>query len=1666
MGIQDTKWLVKVFISSTFNDMHDERDVLMNGVLPRVRRVLSKKGLDVRFVDLRWGVNSKEMDEKTRESEVLKECLGQIDKCRNFFIGLVGDHYGWIPPKSSWDRLIEGLKEDRKEFIKRKFPNPVSVTELEINYGSLIDLAFSMRSLFCFRNPDVYNSMDENSREVYVDSNDGREKTSHLKESIEKDLKAKRLQHHIYHYSCNWDKKQGKMIGLKDFEDYIVDFLIKEIPLFEFRQCEYLTYDTFSYNRQQDIDDTAVYAQGFWGRQKLLKKLEQVFEPGLKPLLFSSSEGVGKSGLLSVIHHLTNKDDNKLDYSLIAFGRKTQSLSMILKKWISDPVLEYDREFGINDNISTEELIWHFHKAIANSGKFILILIDDIDWLDRLDLLPLLLKFPIYTGFFATCDKNGLDRMTSFAELQPIWLESLDEQETIGIIEIQLKKLFGKDPFASVTDEMIKCHYKEHKGYEITLWTRLMIQRLLFYTGSEIREIRRKKADAGIIELEDFFCSIVRSGGAVLPFSINLLIKEIVASIGKNDLGFVILSIIALTQYGVKRSTIEKLLGMDWDELLFTTSLERLGILLDISPEGVISFRYDIVKSIILDHITNKYLVLNPLFNLYQTYTNDEGDKDALKELPFLCLQVGPQQGGKVLLDIDECHDKEYVLPALVYVFSTNSIVIEEWIIYLLNAKDNERSLSLLSSLLERLQREMNVDLIQYILTVIDDNVNYVENPSLLLIRNVCKAEFDLNNIDSSIADFFLDNDVYEEDFPDLSYLWWREKATLIKTKLLINRGDFEQAKECAEDLVFDIKYAVRNNIDLQHFDVIRVVKNYEECIVNDENNDCPELNELIRLPQWVHDRNHEIRVYLRRSRLWKYNSDNDFKKYSRWAFCYAKELHDNIPNNYISTSLYAKTLVGISSFITNFDITELQNLYNEISCYYEDETVESCIEILLYLYQYNSAEFNIDYIRKRYEEDGLDYPFDSLNDDGIAHLCILKNLLNEDFYVDIKKMEESEVHNLLVSLILMGKKNLVDEIISTLSLQENINCLDEEIKNIYNGHPKHAEKCEYEDLIYNPHSIADHLKFIKKTETHPNCDTYSSYVIMELYKHIGRRYMQAGKYEEAYYYMQKSVSISSCRSSLFSLREEFFGHLNNLMEFGNIINYFVVDADDFLLKHYKKILELIDQSAYLDDDPIKNKRWQAISHICKILIRQEDFENAETLIKKSSSINTNQKKVEAEVDILGEIVYLLGEIQTNKKDYESAFEYYNKAMDLYKMKIDENNPDSEIIHKFVLCQYSVMIIYLSFNDKEMNQGIIDICNNSLESCSYLIKNYPHNPFYLLDNFKILTLKIAYFLNCNDIPSALETVKLFYNIGFEYAVNSNILVIWSEFKKCLLDIHDGFYFRGLRDESLEIACEELKFKDYLVANHMISVHDADYNSTGANILSLGSTNNPVYREMKDYLNVLMGTENDNDIKIKPAEFIMRPEDRIVEQASAYRIPEAMLTCCELIGATMPTDIVTTKELIECFPDTLNTNNIMTFVVDAYLSLLYQKASDMKNADFYAEKALLVARCIGESMDVCQAHIYWAKAVMFKDASLYNEAKKAGIKALEIFEQNKIVYCDLPDLYILVGNLYEEDKEYTIAVSYYQSALKIMKAGDYYDKSKIEMFSQHIHHLLK
>jgi len=85
---------VRVFISGTFSYLHAERDYLVRFVFPELRERCARRGLHLVDVDLRWGVTEAESD----SGRALEICLDEIENCRPFFIGLLGERYGWGPP--------------------------------------------------------------------------------------------------------------------------------------------------------------------------------------------------------------------------------------------------------------------------------------------------------------------------------------------------------------------------------------------------------------------------------------------------------------------------------------------------------------------------------------------------------------------------------------------------------------------------------------------------------------------------------------------------------------------------------------------------------------------------------------------------------------------------------------------------------------------------------------------------------------------------------------------------------------------------------------------------------------------------------------------------------------------------------------------------------------------------------------------------------------------------------------------------------------------------------------------------------------------------------------------------------------------------------------------------------------------------------------------------------------------------------------------------------------------------------------------------------------------------------------------------------------------------------------------------------------------------------
>ena len=135
--------VIRVFVSSTFADMHAEREELVKRVFPELRKLCEARGVTWGEVDLRWGIP----DERKAEGKVLPICLAEIQNCRPYFIGILGERYGWVPREIS-DDLIQA-----EPWLREHVHDGKSVTELEILHGVLNDPQMATHAFFYFRDP-------------------------------------------------------------------------------------------------------------------------------------------------------------------------------------------------------------------------------------------------------------------------------------------------------------------------------------------------------------------------------------------------------------------------------------------------------------------------------------------------------------------------------------------------------------------------------------------------------------------------------------------------------------------------------------------------------------------------------------------------------------------------------------------------------------------------------------------------------------------------------------------------------------------------------------------------------------------------------------------------------------------------------------------------------------------------------------------------------------------------------------------------------------------------------------------------------------------------------------------------------------------------------------------------------------------------------------------------------------------------------------------------------------------------------------------------------------------------------------------------------------------------------------------------------------------------
>lgn len=197
-----------VFVSSTFKDMQFERDALNTYVAPLIDAHLAPRGEAVYFGDLRWGVNTTELDSEESSKKVLDVCLDEIDNCKPYMIVLIGERYGWIPGADLLHAAAVSKGVDT--------PTDISVTQLEIEYGALLDPDYDGRILFYFRNLDKSEMSETDRRDYEAESETHRAKLDALKARI-----AEVYPDSIRYYDARWNGATREVEGLMSLMDVI-----------------------------------------------------------------------------------------------------------------------------------------------------------------------------------------------------------------------------------------------------------------------------------------------------------------------------------------------------------------------------------------------------------------------------------------------------------------------------------------------------------------------------------------------------------------------------------------------------------------------------------------------------------------------------------------------------------------------------------------------------------------------------------------------------------------------------------------------------------------------------------------------------------------------------------------------------------------------------------------------------------------------------------------------------------------------------------------------------------------------------------------------------------------------------------------------------------------------------------------------------------------------------------------------------------------------------------------------------------------------------------------------------------------------------------------------------------------------------------------------------
>eukprot|EP01119_Soliformovum_irregulare_P015829 TRINITY_DN4519_c0_g1_i1.p1 TRINITY_DN4519_c0_g1~~TRINITY_DN4519_c0_g1_i1.p1 ORF type:complete len:1529 (-),score=494.33 TRINITY_DN4519_c0_g1_i1:1256-5488(-) len=366
----------RVFISSTFLDMHAERDVLTRFVFPELKQRCLKRRIHLAEVDLRWGVTQ----EETQQNKSIQICLEEVDRCRPFFVGILGQRYGWVPSEYTLPDLPQF------DWVKN-YPKGRSITELEFEYGCLAKPADSS-ALFYFRDDALERDIPAEFKSQFVDSQENLEKLKTLKTRV-RSAGAK-----VRDYKCLWGGvRDGKPLvrGLEAFRQSVLEDLWGAICSQFEEPVGPALIDPLAEERAHHWEFIHSRAGTFHGRKVETSKLNAAIDDvnAQSLVVVTGKAGAGKSSLLahwSLNYAKNHKWVHVLPHFVGAGGPNSTTVRHILFRFCR----ELRHQFGPFDaEIPTDykALVQAFQMFLEHASfqKKVVIVIDGIDQLGASD---------------------------------------------------------------------------------------------------------------------------------------------------------------------------------------------------------------------------------------------------------------------------------------------------------------------------------------------------------------------------------------------------------------------------------------------------------------------------------------------------------------------------------------------------------------------------------------------------------------------------------------------------------------------------------------------------------------------------------------------------------------------------------------------------------------------------------------------------------------------------------------------------------------------------------------------------------------------------------------------------------------------------------------------------------------------------------------------------------------------------------------------------------------------------------------------------------------------------------------------------------------------------------------------------------------------------------